>query len=85
MNKIIQILYCGTFLFLYVLEMQHLVKQLSCNKLILHWGGCVCVCWWNEGSLFYLKVISVALKILWMQIVCAFPDFQLTVCNFRIH
>jgi len=28
----------------------------------------------NEGSLFYLKVILVALEILWLQIVCAFPD-----------
>jgi len=38
MNKIIQILYCETFLFLHVVEMQHLVKQLSCNTYNLTLG-----------------------------------------------
>jgi len=38
MNKVIQIVYCETFLFLHVLEMQHLTKQLSCNKYNLTLG-----------------------------------------------
>jgi len=38
MNKIIQILYYETYLFLHVLGMEHLVKQLSCNKYNLTLG-----------------------------------------------
>jgi len=53
MNKIIQILYCETFLFLHAVEMQHLAKQLSCNKYNLTLGRKKKKK--KKGSFFYLK------------------------------